>query len=102
MAGASAGVRIGFGNCPGIVGKQPAPSTGVKRDADKKQIRNAYFEMSKLFHPDAYFGKRVGSYKSKMETVFKRRGRRRITIRGMERPRARGRRTSSLKPCTTA
>jgi curved DNA-binding protein CbpA len=45
---------------------------GVARDAEKKAIRSAYFELSKLFHPDAYFGKDLGSFKSKMETVFKR------------------------------
>jgi curved DNA-binding protein CbpA len=45
---------------------------GVKNDADKKVIRNAYFELSKVFHPDAHFGKQLGSFKSKMEGVFKR------------------------------
>ncbi len=45
---------------------------GVRRDADKKMIRNAYFELSKLFHPDAYFGKSLGAFKPKMEAVFKR------------------------------
>ncbi len=42
----------------------------VRRDADKKEIRAAYFERSKLFHPDSVFGMRIGSYKSKMEAVF--------------------------------
>jgi curved DNA-binding protein CbpA len=45
---------------------------GVAPDADKKVIRAAYFELSKLFHPDALFGKRLGSYKTKMEVVFQR------------------------------
>ena len=45
---------------------------GVVRDADKKEIRDAYFELSKVFHPDAYFGKELGSFKTKMEVVFKR------------------------------
>jgi len=45
---------------------------GVARDADKKLIRDAYFELSKLFHPDAYFGKDLGAFKHKMEAVFKR------------------------------
>ena len=45
---------------------------GVPRDSDKKEIRDAYFELSKLFHPDAYFGKDLGSFKTKMEVVFKR------------------------------
>src|SRR5262249_26325644 len=34
-------------------------------------VRDAYFELSKVFHPDAYFGKQLGAFKPKMETVFK-------------------------------
>jgi curved DNA-binding protein CbpA len=45
---------------------------GVARDADRKAIRSAYFELSKLFHPDAYFGKELGGFKPKLEAVFKR------------------------------
>ena len=30
------------------------------------------FRLSKQFHPDTLFGKRLGSYKQKMEAVFKR------------------------------
>jgi len=45
---------------------------GVRRNADKKAVRKAYFELSKLFHPDAYFGKELGAFKPKMEAVFKR------------------------------
>ncbi len=45
---------------------------GVPRDAEKKAIRSAYFELSRLFHPDAFFGKKLGSFKTKMEVVFKR------------------------------
>ena len=45
---------------------------GVLPEADRKQIRSAYFELSKVFHPDAFFGKELGLYKARMETVFKR------------------------------
>ena len=44
---------------------------GVAMDADRAEIRKAYFALSKTFHPDAYFGKRLGSFKPKMEVVFR-------------------------------
>ncbi len=44
---------------------------GVAMDADRAEIRKAYFALSKTFHPDAYYGKRLGSFKPKMEVVFR-------------------------------
>jgi curved DNA-binding protein CbpA len=45
---------------------------GVATDANRAEIRKAYFALSKTFHPDAYFGKRLGSFKSQMEVIFRR------------------------------
>jgi curved DNA-binding protein CbpA len=45
---------------------------GVAQSADKKAIKEAYFEVVNVFHPDRYFGKRVGSFKAKLERVFAR------------------------------
>jgi curved DNA-binding protein CbpA len=45
---------------------------GVAQSADKKAIKAAYFEIVNVFHPDRYFGKRVGSFKAKLERVFAR------------------------------
>jgi len=45
---------------------------GVSIDADRAEIRKAYFALSKVFHPDAYYGKRLGSFQSKMEVLFRR------------------------------
>jgi tetratricopeptide (TPR) repeat protein len=39
---------------------------------DKKAIKGAYFEIVNVFHPDRYFGKKVGSFKPKLEKVFAR------------------------------
>ena len=44
---------------------------GVAIDAERAEIRKAYFALSKTFHPDAYYGKHLGSFKSKMEVVFR-------------------------------
>lgn len=44
----------------------------VDRTAEKKQIKNAYYELAPEFHTDTYFGKRLGSYKAKIEAIFSR------------------------------
>lgn len=43
---------------------------GLAYGADKKDIRAAYFALSKVFHPDSKFRKQLGSYKAKMTKVF--------------------------------
>ncbi len=45
---------------------------GVSQKASRKDIRTAYFDLSKAFHPDTAFRKKVGTYRSKMEAIFKR------------------------------
>ncbi len=45
---------------------------GIPNTADKTEVRNAYFALSKVMHPDSMFGKQLGSYKAKMETIFRR------------------------------
>jgi len=44
---------------------------GVGMDADRAEIRKAYFALSKKFHPDAFFGKNLGDFKAKMEVIFR-------------------------------
>ncbi len=44
----------------------------VDSSAEKRAIKNAYFEIVNVFHPDRYFGKRLGGYKPKLERVFAR------------------------------
>jgi curved DNA-binding protein CbpA len=43
---------------------------GVERDADRKVIKSAYYALAAKLHTDRYFGKNLGSFKSKMEAVF--------------------------------
>jgi curved DNA-binding protein CbpA len=44
----------------------------VEPSADKRAIKNAYYEIVNVFHPDRYFGKNLGSFKPKLERVFAR------------------------------
>ncbi len=45
---------------------------GVKSDVDKKAVKNAYFNLVSILHPDRYFGKNLGSFKEKLERCFTR------------------------------
>jgi len=42
----------------------------VARDVDRKAIKGAYYALASKFHTDRYFGKNLGTFKSKMEAIF--------------------------------
>src|SRR5262245_26341534 len=44
----------------------------IDRKASKKDVKEAYYSLIGIFHPDRYFGKRVGDYKRRLERVFER------------------------------
>jgi curved DNA-binding protein CbpA len=44
---------------------------GVAPDADPKAIKQAYFGLSKQFHPDRYFRRNLGPYAARIESIFK-------------------------------
>ncbi len=44
---------------------------GVPRDADSRSIKRAYFQLSKRFHPDRYYRKRVGHFGARLTRIFK-------------------------------
>lgn len=55
-----------------LEGKDHYALLGVPPTADRAEIRTAYFELARVFHPDSQFGKELGGFKLKMEIVFRR------------------------------
>lgn len=45
---------------------------GLPLGADPAAAKAAFFELSRKFHPDRYFGKNLGSFKGRIERIFKR------------------------------
>jgi tetratricopeptide (TPR) repeat protein len=43
---------------------------GVPRGTDKKSLKRSYFKLSKDFHPDRYYSKRLGSFAARLSEVF--------------------------------
>lgn len=43
---------------------------GLTQDAEKKAIKRAYYDLAARLHPDRFFRKKLGSFKTKMEVVF--------------------------------
>ena len=49
----------------------PYEILGLEPTKDKVAIRQAYLKRSRLFHPDRYFRKNIGSYASVLSSLFK-------------------------------
>jgi curved DNA-binding protein CbpA len=45
---------------------------GLRRNADVKDIKRAYFRLAGLIHPDRFFKKRAGRYKPMIDAIFER------------------------------
>ena len=45
---------------------------GVPSGASADEVRAAFREASRKFHPDKYFGKNLGSFRLKLDRIFKR------------------------------
>lgn len=43
---------------------------GVAPTADRKEVRDVYFKLSKKYHPDLYYNKGMGSYQKRVEDIF--------------------------------
>ncbi|MFQ5415640.1 MAG: DnaJ domain-containing protein [Myxococcota bacterium] len=44
---------------------------GVERGADAREIKRAYFALSKEFHPDRYYRREIGSFAPRFERIFR-------------------------------
>ena len=40
-------------------------------EADKRALKRSYFRISKVFHPDRFYGKSLGSFHDKLAEIFK-------------------------------
>jgi curved DNA-binding protein CbpA len=45
---------------------------GIRRSADAKDVKRAYFRLAGLVHPDRFFKKRIGPYKPMIDAIFSR------------------------------
>jgi hypothetical protein len=43
---------------------------GLQRGCEKKDVKRAYFKLSKDFHPDRYYGKNLGHYRERLAQIF--------------------------------
>ena len=43
---------------------------GLSQGADKKDVKRAYFKLSKDFHPDRFYGKNLGPYRERLSQIF--------------------------------
>jgi tetratricopeptide (TPR) repeat protein len=56
----------------GRLGEADHAILDVKPGADAKEIKKAYFKLSKEFHPDRFFRRDIGDFKQRLDRIFKR------------------------------
>jgi len=55
-----------------LLGRDDWTVLGIKPGATAEQVKLAYFEASRVFHPDRYYGKNLGSYRERLDRIFQR------------------------------
>jgi len=51
-------------------GRDPWALLGVPAGSEPRQLKRAYFKLSKEIHPDRYYGQRLGSFTDRLPSVF--------------------------------
>ena len=53
-----------------VAAGDPWALVGVAAGADKRAIKRAFFERSKLYHPDRFYGRDLGAWRGRLHAVF--------------------------------
>ncbi len=53
-----------------IAETEPWALFGIPPGTDRRTLKLAYFRMSKEFHPDRFYGKRLGSFATRLSEIF--------------------------------
>jgi|GEM_PF-1090252 len=53
-----------------VATQDPWVLVGVPVGTDKRDIKRAFFERSKLFHPDRFYGRKLATWEARINTVF--------------------------------
>ena len=69
-------------------GHDPWALLGVPAGSDPRQLKRAYFKLSKEIHPDRYFGQKLGSFSARFPVVFEALSRAYARLTSPERPAA--------------
>lgn len=55
-----------------LLGRDDWTVLGLKPGASAEAVKLAYFDASRVFHPDRYYGKNLGSFRARLEHIFQR------------------------------
>ena len=55
-----------------LLGRDDWTVLGLKPGATAEAVKLAYFDASRVFHPDRYYGKNLGSFRGRLERIFQR------------------------------
>src|SRR5262249_57303991 len=55
-----------------LLGRDDWTVLGLNPGATADAVKLAYFDASRVFHPDRYYGKNLGSFPARLERIFQR------------------------------